>query len=211
MSEPVILLETVGVWGGRAPLLGLHQDRLDRSSAALGVRSVELAPPLGRDGIVSCRVTGGVVSYGWRPRPAPVPVRLATAPGRLAPYPHKTSDRRQFEAATAWARTQGADEGLILSPGGLVAESGIWAVCWWEGQVLAGPPLTMGILPSVARRWLVGRGVELVEHELSRAGIGGRSLLLANAARGVVEVESLDGDPVPRHPGTVALAASFRS
>ncbi len=211
MSEPITLLETIGVWQGRAPLLRLHQERLDGSSVALGVRPASLDPPRDRDGIVSCRLTEGVVSYRWRPRPEPGPVRLATAPEPLRPYPHKTSQRRQFETAGAWARGHGADEALILADGGLVAESGIWAVCWWEGQTVAGPPLTLGILPSVARRWLLEQGVELVERELPRAGTGGKSLFLANAARGVVEVGSLDGDPVSAHPGTVALAAFFRS
>lgn len=211
MSEPFALIETIGIRNGSAPLLRLHQNRLDRSSEALGLASVTLDPPLDRDGIVSCRVRGGVAEYRWRARPRSAPVRLATAPDPLRPYSHKTSDRNQFEVATAWAQAGGADEALILAGDGLVAESGIRAVCWWEGQGVAGPPLALGILPSVARLWLVENGVEVVEREVRRAEIVAKSPFLMNAARGVVEVASLDGEPVRPHLGTAALAALFRS
>jgi branched-subunit amino acid aminotransferase/4-amino-4-deoxychorismate lyase len=42
-----------------------------------------------------------------------------------------------------------------------------------------------------------------------RDGLEGRALFLANAARGIVEVATLDGVPVPRSPNTDALRARF--
>jgi branched-subunit amino acid aminotransferase/4-amino-4-deoxychorismate lyase len=136
------------------------------------------------------------------------PVHLVTAAAAHHPYPHKTTARAQFERAAAEARSAGADEGLLLTPAGEVAETSIWGVFWWAGDRLCAPPLELGILPGVARA-RIRELVPIEEHRVPRGGLERWPLLLANAARGIVEVATLDGVPVPRSPATTALRARF--
>ncbi|MGH7659073.1 MAG: aminotransferase class IV [Gemmatimonadales bacterium] len=211
MSEgQPVLLETVRVSGGKVPLMHLHQDRLDRSRLAHALGRVSLDPPVDRDGAVRCRISPESIRYEWRPGGDDGPVRLATWPRPFLPYPHKSIVRKQFDDGKAWAVEHGADEALFVTGEGWVAESGIWAVLWWDGDTLAGPPLDLGILPSVARARLLEAGVEVREERLQRGETGARLLVVANAVRGVVPVASLDGEPVPGHRLTGEIAALFR-
>lgn len=211
MSEAgPILLETVRVSGGTVPLLHLHQTRLDRSRLAHGLSRIPLEPPLGREGAVRCQISPESIRYEWRPVGGDVQVRLATWPRPFVPYPHKFIDRKQFDDAGEWARERGADEALLLTSEGWVAESGIWTVLWWDGDRLAAPPLELGILPSVARARLWEAGIQVREERLRRSEIGARLLVLANAVRGVAAVASLDGEPVSGHRLPEEIAALFR-
>jgi branched-subunit amino acid aminotransferase/4-amino-4-deoxychorismate lyase len=49
----------------------------------------------------------------------------------------------------------------------------------------------------------------MVERKVTRRALTGVSVFLVNAARGVVEVDTWDGERVPRHPDTVALSQRF--
>jgi branched-subunit amino acid aminotransferase/4-amino-4-deoxychorismate lyase len=49
----------------------------------------------------------------------------------------------------------------------------------------------------------------IVERKVTRRALTGVSLFLVNSARGVVEVESWDGDRVPKSQETARLAAQF--
>jgi branched-subunit amino acid aminotransferase/4-amino-4-deoxychorismate lyase len=204
------LIETIRVRGGVAPLWQLHLRRLTESCRALGIPIPPgVRPPEGRpDRVHRLEVSDRGCTVSERALGPTDPVRLVTTAIAHHPYPHKTTARAQFERAAAEARSAGADEGLLLTPAGEVAETSIWGVFWWEGDRLCAPPLTLGILPGVARA-RIGELVSIAEHRVPRSGLEGKALLLANAARGIVEVATLDGVPVPRSPATAALRGRF--
>jgi len=50
---------------------------------------------------------------------------------------------------------------------------------------------------------------DVQEERVPVAALAGRSLFIANAVRGIVEVRVFDGSPVPRDPRTAELASGF--
>lgn len=209
MIRPVHLIETVRVLRGEAPLWREHRSRLDRSAAALGVELAPIAAPAGADRIVRISAApGGILTEDRAvPPPAALPVVFATVPHE--PYPHKTDRRDAFEAARREAKDRGAGEALLLTPEGWVAEGAFTTLLWWEEDVLAGPPLELGILPSIARERCARLTAGIREIRMTRDALRHRALFLANAARGIMEVVSLQGESVRRDPRTAALAARF--
>lgn len=204
------LIETVRVRGGAAPLWSLHLARLRRSARELGLRVPPgIQPPPGPDRVARLELAPGGVTWTERPAGPVRPVRLATVSIPHPGYRHKTTEREPFEAAHAAARAAGADDALMLTTAGRVAEGTIWTLFWWDGARLATPALGLGILPGVARARLAVLAGGLREQEVLAAGLKGRALFVANAARGVVPVASLDGAEVPADPRSSALAAAF--
>jgi para-aminobenzoate synthetase/4-amino-4-deoxychorismate lyase len=127
------------------------------------------------------------------------------------PYPHKTTERAQFDRALEEARAAGADDAVLLTEGGHVAECAIWGLFWWEGDRLCAPPLRLGILPGVARARLEELTGRIDERRVEPDRLEGRSLFVANSARGVVPVASFRGRPVRQNAGTARLSGSFWS
>ena len=204
------LIETVRIRDGRAPLWPLHRDRLRHSAALLGVPlPAVLDPGGGADRVRRLAVSAAGVTWTDRAVGPTAPIRLAISPIRHPGYPHKTSDREVLDAARADARAAGADDALLLTSRGEVAEGAIWTVFWWDGARLATPALGLGILPGVARRRLAELAGRLAEREVPPEALAGRPVFVANAARGVVAVRELEGTRVPADPRTTALAAAF--
>jgi branched-subunit amino acid aminotransferase/4-amino-4-deoxychorismate lyase len=204
------LLESIRVREGRAPLWHLHLRRLVESCRALGVPFPgAFDVPSGAERVLRLAVGPDGVTVTERPVGPVAPVVLVTARTPHRPYPHKVADREPFDRARAEAVGSMADDALLLTPPGEVAECAIWALLWWEGDRLAGPPASLGVLRSVARMRLEELGEPVVPRVVPRAGLAGRALLVANAARGVVPVASLDGAAVPSDPRTAELAARF--
>jgi 4-amino-4-deoxychorismate lyase len=205
------LIETVRLRNGAAPLWYLHVRRLATSCRALGVPiPVELPTPEGgADRVHRLLVSRRGVVAGERPVGSTAPVRLITSKVVHRPYPHKLVDRERFDRALADAKALGADDGLLLTAGGQVAETAIWGVFWWEDGRVAAPALDIGILPGVARVRIgeVVGGID--ERKVTLEEIRGRSLFVANSVRGVVPVATLDGMAVPDSPDTEALASRF--
>jgi branched-subunit amino acid aminotransferase/4-amino-4-deoxychorismate lyase len=206
------LIETVRVRDGEAPLWGLHLRRLVRSCRALGVPfPPEFEVPAGgHDRIHRLQVSAQGVDVTERPVGSTAPVHLVTSRVVHRPYPHKTTDRAQFNEAMKEARLVGADDAILLTPGGYVAETAIWGLFWWEGDGdrPCAPALELEILPGVARE-RIGELVGLAERKVGRPALNGCALFVANAARGILQVATLDEDPVPPSPKTAALAARF--
>jgi len=172
------------------------------------------------DGIVRFEVSAGGVDVSLRsPIPQfrnpgmpesrnPDPIKLVLSDVAYRPYPHKTTDRGQFDDALARAKRRNADDGLMVTLDGHVAECAIWSVFWWDGEGLVCPSLEVGILPGVARARL-SQLVPLEERRVGPLALAGRSLFVANAARGVVAVGSLNEREVPGDPRTGELAEGF--
>jgi para-aminobenzoate synthetase/4-amino-4-deoxychorismate lyase len=198
------LLETVRVKGGKVPLWPYHLVRLARSSKALGREVPTLvAPAGGPDRVVRYEVSAEGVRMTEREVGSVAPVRLGASARAHAPYPHKTAERGQFDAALAEAAAAGLDD-LFLLAEGAVAECAAWSCFWWEGDRLAAPPLALGVLPGVARARLNELAGGIVEGRVTEAEFRARHGFLANAARGVVAVAG-----VPEAAGTVFLRTRF--
>jgi branched-subunit amino acid aminotransferase/4-amino-4-deoxychorismate lyase len=207
------LIETVRIRNGAAPLWYLHLRRLASSCKALGIPLPgELLTPVGGpDRVHRLEVGPHGLEVTERPVGSTEPIELATSGVIHRPYPHKTTDRGQFDRALEEAGSVGADDAVLLTAGGYVAECAIWGIFWWEGRRLCAPPLSLGVLPGVARARLEELTGGISERRVGPEEIEGRGLFVANAVRGVVPVASFQGHPVPQDPGTSGLSASFWS
>ncbi|MGI9040597.1 MAG: aminotransferase class IV [Gemmatimonadales bacterium] len=208
------LIETVRIRDGSAPLWYLHLRRLATSCKALGIPlpGELLTPAGGPDRVHRLEVGRAGVEITERPLGGLASVRLVTSSVPHRPYPHKTTDRGQFDRALTVARASGADDALLLTPGGAyLAECAVWALFWWEDGRVCTPALELGILPSVARARVaeLAGGGGLRERRVGVDGVRGRALFLGNAARGLVPVASLDREEVPEAAETSVLARRF--
>jgi para-aminobenzoate synthetase/4-amino-4-deoxychorismate lyase len=209
--RPPSLIETVRIRQGVAPLWYLHLRRLAASCRATGVPlpGELLTPEGGPDRIHRLEVGARGARVSERTVGSSAPVELMLAGVAHRPYPHKTTRRAVFDRALEEARTAGADDAILLTEGGYLAECAVWGLFWWEGDRLCAPPLDLGILPGVARARLEELVGGLLERRVRPEALEGRSVFVANAARGVVEVAGLGGRPVPQDAGTSRLSASF--
>lgn len=214
-APPRGVFETIRVRNGQAPLLIRHAARLESACRALGLpplgASLEhlMAPWLGA-GEVVVRVEAGPrgATVTTRPVPPPAPFSVVVATTRHVPYPFKVTERSAFVTAQSEARATGADDALLLTASGLVAEGTVWSIFWWEGDRLATPPLALGVLPGVGR----ARVLELepaVERECTPEVLVRRSVFATNAVRGVVPIALLAGERLADHPRTARLAERF--
>lgn len=208
------VLETIGIRAGRAPLLERHETRLVTACKALG-----LAPPPRlaeivtrhaglRDGVVRIEVGAQGISVTTRDLPPLRALAVIVAATPHIPYPLKITSRAAFEAALAEARAATADDALLVTASGRVAEGTAWNIFWWDADGLATPPLSLGVLPGVGR----GRVMELaptIERECGLGDLAGRGLFATNAIRGVVAIERLNGVSVPHDSRTTQLADRF--
>ncbi len=209
------LIETIRVRDGRAPLIAGHQARLTASSAALEISlpsdSVAqlVAPWLGGpDRVVRIEFGGGRAEMATRAVPAATPLSLIVAMIPHRRYPHKITTRTVFEAAVAEARAAEVDDALLVTADGLVAEGTTWNIFWWEPNRLVTPPLSIGVLPGVARSRIQGL-VPVAERTASVADLRGVSLFATSAVRGVVPIARLDGTAVPVDSRSADLARRF--
>lgn len=205
------LLETVRIVDGLAPLWSLHLERLAASCRELEIRMPELVEPRGgEDRVLRFEIRVGGVEVTERAVGSLGPIALAISPAPHRGYRHKLADRAWLEAAHASAVANGADDALLLTADGAPVEATRWAVGWWEGEDLCFPSLNFGGLPSVSRVRLgavVRGGVHVAE--LTRSAMGTKSLLACNAARGIVPIYQLEGQPVSPNHRTLALQARF--
>ena len=211
MRHSTALIETMRIRNGVAPLWYLHIRRLATSCKALGVPLPgELPPPEGGpDRVVRWEIGMRGVHESERLLDPAERVRLIISRIAHHPYPHKTTDRAQFERALDKARGTEADDALLLTPGGFVAEAAIWSVFWWEGGRLCAPALELGVLPGVGRARIAELVGEIEERKTTWKELQGTSLFLVNAVRGVTKVSAVQDDPVPSSKQTDELAARF--
>ena len=205
------LIETVRIRNGAAPLWYLHVRRLATSCRALGVPipTELITPEGGADRVHRLLVSRRGVVAGERPVGSTAPVRLVTSKVVHRPYPHKLVDRERFDRALADAKAGGADDGLLLTVGGQVAETAIWGIFWWDEGRVAAPALEIGILPGIGRARIGEIVGEIGERKVTLDEIRGKPLFVANSVRGVVPVATLDGAAVPEAAETEALASRF--
>jgi len=210
------LIETMRVREGRIPLLPRHVARLERSLNELGLPKpaqhlVALVTPFSAtgDAVLRVEVRDGRASVTVRAAPpleAPVVITAAEA---HRPYPHKTTARGCFVDAAAEAERVEADDALLLTHDGFVAEGTAWSVFWWDGDVLRTPALDLGILPGIGRARVLELVTRVDQGRYTRQQLASQSPFLTNSVRGVVPITSLDGLQAAPDPRTTALAGRF--
>jgi len=209
------LIETMRAREGRVPWLGRHFARLQASLVALGAREppadladlVRFAVGQG-DRVVRLQLTDGHAELATRDVNAEQSIRVVVAGEAHQPYPHKTTRREQFGRALANARRIGANDAVLVTAEGFVAEGTAWNLFWWENGSLCTPAADLGILPGLGRTRILEM-IDIKEERVPVAALAGRSLFIANAVRGVVEIATLNGVPVPRDPRTAELSFAF--
>lgn len=209
------LIETMRVRGGRIPFLARHLERLERSLQELGLARPsqdvhELVRPFAEvgDAVLRLEVADGRASVTVRALPEIAPPSVITASEPHEPYPHKITERDCFIDAVREAEVAEADDALLLTHEGLVAEGTTWTLFWWDGKRLRTPAIELGILPGVARaRVHELRAVD--EGRYPRDALREKSVFLTNAVRGIVPVASIDGVSVRRDRRTAELARRF--
>ena len=205
------LIETVRIRNGVAPLWYLHLRRLATSCKALGVPlpGELLTPGRGADRIHRLEVGRHGLEISERPVGSTAPVALAVATVTHQPYPHKTTERDQFDRALKEAQAAGADDAVMVTAGGHVAECAVWGLFWWEEGRLCAPALELGVLPGVARGRLEELTGGLVERRVQVGRSGGPEPLCGERRAGGRFGGVLEGRKVPQDPGTSRLSGSF--
>jgi branched-subunit amino acid aminotransferase/4-amino-4-deoxychorismate lyase len=198
-------------------LLEAHLARLRASLAALGlpapaadVGAAARAAAGTGNRAVRLEVRDGRPTVTTRDVPPATPPAVIVAVEPHAPYVHKTTNRAVFDRALAEASRAGADDALLITPGGFVAEGTTWTLFWWEGvgDRLCTPALDLGILPGVGRaRVMQLAPVEEVQVRL--AELAARSLFLVNAVRGIVQISTFRGRDAPLDARTAELSRRF--
>jgi len=209
------LIETMRVREGRVPWLARHLARLQASLAALGTPEpqgdladlVRLAVGFG-DRVVRLQLTDGHTEIETRDVNTEQGISVVVAGEVHQPYPHKTTRREQFGRALATARRTGAHDAVLVTAEGFVAEGTAWNLFWWNDGTLCTPAADLGILPGLGRRRIMEL-TDVKEERVPVVALAGRSLFIANAVRGIVEIAAFDGGTVPRDPRTAELASGF--
>ena len=210
------LFETIRVRDGRIPFLERHIARLARSLGELGLPKpsqdvAALVRPFADtgDAVLRVEVRDGRASVTVRELPRLEPPAVITASEPHQPYPHKTTERDCFADAGREAEVAEADDALLLTHEGWVAEGTVWTVFWWGRDGLRTPALDLGILPGIARARVLELVKRVEQGRYPEQALRGKSLFLTNAVRGIVPIASLDGVPVPADARTAELAQRF--
>ena len=214
------IFETIRVRAGVAPFLERHLARLTASAAALGRGGPE--PDLARrilaragsaDTVVRVTLTDRGERIEPRAVPAEGPMRIVFSGTRHEPYPHKTTDREVFDRARSRVVPYRADEVLLLSEDGVLAEGCVTSIFFWLGGELGTPSLDLGILPGIGRGRIIelaGKlGIPVREGHFRRAEVEGLPLLLVNAVRGVIDTALHDLRGLSGDDRTRRLAEAF--
>jgi branched-subunit amino acid aminotransferase/4-amino-4-deoxychorismate lyase len=216
------LIETMRVRAGSIPFLERHLARLARSRTALGLPEptqdiAALVRPFVEmdDAVLRVELADGRATVTVRALPSLEPPSVITASQRHERYEHKSTERDCFDEAAEEADNAEADDALLVTHDGCVAEGTVWTVLWWGGGKGEGgrvnlytPALDLGVLPGIGRA-RVAELMPIVETRARRAELDDKSVFLVNAVRGVVPLKALDGVPVPSDPSTAELARNF--
>ncbi|MEV6814552.1 aminotransferase class IV [Micromonospora sp. NPDC051296] len=114
-------------------------------------------------------------------------------------------------AARRWAARVGVDDVLWVSSDGYALEGPTANVVWLDGDTLCTVPARRtGILPGTTVAWLLAHAPEVgcvaAERMVTPTGLrDADGVWLTSSVRGLVEVLTLDGEPLPRTPRTSAL------
>jgi 4-amino-4-deoxychorismate lyase len=175
--------ETLRVYGGRPFRLAEHLDRLEASSARIGLTPLPRAQltELAEAALVAAAAPDVVLRFLWTagreggtpvglalvsPIPAWIEdartrgIRLVSLLGARAEVPWllggvKSTSYAVNMAAEAEAKRRGADDAVFVDHGGIVLEGPVSNIWWRRGTTLVTPELGLGILAGVTRAVLL--------------------------------------------------------
>ena len=116
--------------------------------------------------------------------------------------------------ARAEADAAGADEALLLTPGGEVVEATSSNLFWIERGAVQTPPLASGILPGVTRAVVfeicAGLGLSVDEAAIASGNLRRmEGVFLSVSTFGIVEALSLDGHALRGSPLVAEIRAAY--
>ena len=214
------LFETLRVREGRIPFLAEHLARLGAGLRRLGL---DAAPPgldhrIGAttdagESVVRVTIDAGGEKIETRAVPPERPLRVVVTGVRHQAYPVKSTDRAAFDQARAECERHGADEALLLTADGFLAEGAMSSLFFWSEELLCTPDLGRGILPGIGRARVVtlarSAGIPVAQGRFAPAALEAAAPFLVNAVRGIIAIASLEGAAVRGDPRTAALSAGF--
>jgi branched-subunit amino acid aminotransferase/4-amino-4-deoxychorismate lyase len=137
-------------------------------------------------------------------------VALLTHAGRdprTAPR-FKGPDLEAMTRLRTLAQKHGADEAVILSPDGFVADGSTTCLVWWRGESLCVPASEIERIDSVTVKTLItlatALGVDVLYETVTPADLAGLEVWALNAVHGIRIVTSwIDGPATAEQPGRV--------
>lgn len=132
-----------------------------------------------------------------RLRPAPPRRRLARLCVHDGPDPRrrprvKGPDLEALGRVRARAARAGADEALLLGPGGEILEGAYSSLLWWRDGALHLPPRDAAVLPGVTRELVLRLAIDaqlpVVRRPAALAGLDGAEVWLTSALHGICAV-----------------------
>lgn len=126
-----------------------------------------------------------------------------TAPGFKGP------DLERMTRIRTEAQDRGADEAVILTEEGRIAEGATTSLVWWRGDALCLPAATIPRVDSVTVRSVVAlataMGVEVLHEEVAPAELDGLEVWALNALHGIrIVTRWVDGPATAEQPGRLA-------
>jgi branched-chain amino acid aminotransferase len=208
--------EVIRLYEGRPFALADHLDRLERSAAAIELefdraalkREIDalLAAAGDPDGQLRLIVTrGGRRIAATEPLPPHAEtLRIATVtycPSVILNGVKSLSYAANMQA-TRLAQAQGADEAVLVQPGGTVLEPPTSSIFWVSPQgALRTPALEAGVLESITRDRLV-KALHVEEGEWPVADLrAAQEAFLASTTREIQAVAAIDGRELVEAPG----------
>ncbi|QJT03624.1 aminotransferase class IV [Streptomyces asoensis] len=224
---PLLVADSWLVREGRVRGYGRHRERFLRACAECGGpgprRLVEFwqdmtaALPRTGDWFPRVELTAGSLELRLRLRHAPplgTEVRLWSVgqPDRRTAPRRKGPDLDVLARVRGRAVDEGAQEGVLVAPSGVVLESATASVLWWEDDTLCLPPPRLPVLPGVTvglvRERAERAGIRTDHRERTVAELDGREVWLVNALHGIRPVTGWTGGSIT--PGLPARAAEWR-
>jgi branched-chain amino acid aminotransferase len=210
------VFEVIRLYAGRPHALTEHLDRLERSAAAIELPvereplereiSALLAKFGEHNGQLRLVITRGGRRLAATENLPPLGDTVSLASVTYSPTVILTGVKSLSYAAnmqaTRLAKSQGADEAVLVRPDGIVLEPPTSTIFWVSGDgVLRTPSLDAGILASITRSRILDE-LEVEEGEFPLYDLqGAREAFLASTVREVQPVSSIDGAELPNCPG----------
>ncbi|HET7508620.1 MAG TPA: aminotransferase class IV [Solirubrobacterales bacterium] len=208
--------EVIRLYGGKPFALVDHLDRLERSTAAIelkfdrGALEAEIGALLAEAGPVEGQLRLIVTRGGRRlAMTEPIPAHSETLSLASVTYCPtvilngvKSLSYAANMQATRIAKSQGADEAVLIRPDGTVLEPPTSSVFWVSAAgELRTPALSDGVLESITRDRMI-KALQVEEGTWQIDDLRGASeAFLASTTREIQAVSSVDGKALPAAPG----------
>ncbi|MFJ1806623.1 MULTISPECIES: aminotransferase class IV [unclassified Streptomyces] len=216
---PLLVADSWLVREGRVRGYGRHRERFLRACAECGGpgprrlvefwQDVTAALPRTGEWFPRVELTASSLELRLRLRNAPplgTEIRLWSVgqPDRRTAPRRKGPDLDVLARVRGRAVDEGAQEGVLVGPSGVVLESATASVLWWEGDTLCLPPPRLPVLPGVTvglvRERAARSGIRTAYRERTVAELAGREVWLVNALHGIRPVTGWIGDPMTAGP-----------